>query len=109
MDASEAEKRAAPTFWALDTCVPLARSLFVDEIFLSVPCELKRVLDLVEEARTVGIDIRVVPDLYDGLAWNAPVEYVGEAEFPAIPLHRREMPLGSPSSASAFSTSLSLR
>jgi exopolysaccharide biosynthesis polyprenyl glycosylphosphotransferase len=40
----------------------------------------------------VGIDVRVVPDLYDGLAWNAPVEYIGH--FPTIPLHRREMPIG---------------
>jgi exopolysaccharide biosynthesis polyprenyl glycosylphosphotransferase len=92
MDANEAEKGGANVVGTLDNCVPLARSLFVDEIFLSVPCERKRVLELVEEARTVGIDIRVVPDLYDGLAWNAPVEYVGQ--FPTIPLHRREMPVG---------------
>ena len=36
--------------------------------------------------------MRVVPDLYDGLAWNAPVEYIGQ--FPTIPLHRREFPIG---------------
>jgi exopolysaccharide biosynthesis polyprenyl glycosylphosphotransferase len=34
-----------------------------------------------------------VPDLYDGLAWNAPVEYIGQ--FPTIPLHRRDFPIGS--------------
>ena len=45
-----------------------------------------------EEARAAGIDVRVVPDLYDGLAWNAPVEYIGQ--FPTIPLHRREFPRG---------------
>jgi len=33
-----------------------------------------------------------VPDLYDGLAWNAPIEYVGQ--FPTIPLHRRDFPIG---------------
>jgi exopolysaccharide biosynthesis polyprenyl glycosylphosphotransferase len=37
--------------------------------------------------------VRVVPDLYDGLAWAAPVEYIGQ--FPTIPLHRRELPIGS--------------
>jgi exopolysaccharide biosynthesis polyprenyl glycosylphosphotransferase len=47
---------------------------------------------MVEEARQAGIDVRVVPDLYDGLAWNAPVEYIGQ--FPTIPLHRREFPIG---------------
>ena len=71
----------------------LARSLFVDEIFFSVPAEKKLVIALVEEARAMGIDVRVVPDLYDGLAWNAPVEYIGQ--FPTIPLHRRDFPIGS--------------
>ena len=93
LDANEAEKGGASVLGTMDNCVPLARSLFIDEIFLSVPCERKRVLELVEEARAVGIDIRVVPDLYDGLAWNAPVEYIGQ--FPTIPLHRREMAVGS--------------
>jgi exopolysaccharide biosynthesis polyprenyl glycosylphosphotransferase len=73
-------------------CLKLARTLFVDEIFLSVPAEKKLVLGLVQEARSAGIDVRVVPDLYDGLAWNAPVEYVGQ--FPTIPLHRRDFPIG---------------
>jgi exopolysaccharide biosynthesis polyprenyl glycosylphosphotransferase len=50
------------------------------------------VIALVEEARAIGIDVRVVPDLYDGLAWNAPVEYIGQ--FPTIPLHRRDLPIG---------------
>jgi len=47
---------------------------------------------VVEEARAIGIEVRVVPDLYDGLAWNAPVEFVGQ--FPTIPLHRRDFPRG---------------
>jgi len=50
------------------------------------------VIGMVEEARTAGIDVRVVPDMYDGLAWNAPVEYIGQ--FPTIPLHRRDFPMG---------------
>lgn len=73
-------------------CVPLARSLFVDEIFFSTPAEKQTVLAVVEDARAIGIDVRVVPDLYDGLAWNAPIEYVGQ--FPTIPLHRGDFPRG---------------
>jgi exopolysaccharide biosynthesis polyprenyl glycosylphosphotransferase len=46
---------------------------------------------LVHQAREAGIDIRVVPDLYDGLAWNSPIEYIGQ--FPTIPLHRGEVPV----------------
>jgi exopolysaccharide biosynthesis polyprenyl glycosylphosphotransferase len=92
LDGREAEAGGANVLGTLDNCVPMARSMFVDEIFLSVPCDRRRVMELVEEARAVGIDVRVVPDLYDGLAWNAPVEYIGH--FPTIPLHRRDMPMG---------------
>jgi exopolysaccharide biosynthesis polyprenyl glycosylphosphotransferase len=31
-----------------------------------------------------------VPDLYDGLTWKRPIEYVGQ--FPTIPLHRGHVP-----------------
>ncbi|MBS1813981.1 MAG: sugar transferase [Acidobacteria bacterium] len=77
----------------LENCLSLARGLFVDEIFISVPTDKRKVIQLVEEAREYDIDVRVVPDLYDGLAWNASVEYVGQ--FPTIPLHRRNFPVGS--------------
>ncbi|MES2390732.1 MAG: sugar transferase [Acidobacteriota bacterium] len=73
-------------------CVALARSLFVDEIYFSTPAEKQTVISVVEDARAIGIEVRVVPDLYDGLAWNAPIEYVGQ--FPTIPLHRRDFPRG---------------
>lgn len=88
----EAESGDADVIGDVRNCLSLARSLFVDEIFFSVPAEKKLVISLVEEARSHGIDVRVVPDLYDGLAWNAPVEYIGQ--FPTIPLHRRDLPLG---------------
>jgi exopolysaccharide biosynthesis polyprenyl glycosylphosphotransferase len=88
----EAESGDADIIGDVRNCLSLARSLFVDEIFFSVPAEKKLVIALVEEARAIGIDVRVVPDLYDGLAWNAPVEYIGQ--FPTIPLHRRDLPVG---------------
>ncbi len=87
------EREANPqTVGDVRNCVAVARSLFVDEIYFSTPAEKQTVISIVEEARALGIDVRVVPDLYDGLAWNAPVEYVGQ--FPTIPLHRREFPRG---------------
>ncbi len=88
----EAESGDAEVIGDVRNCLSLARSLFVDEIFFSVPAEKKLVIGMVEEARTAGIDVRVVPDMYDGLAWNAPVEYIGQ--FPTIPLHRRDFPMG---------------
>src|SRR5258708_40013479 len=80
--------------------------MFDDEIFFSVPAEKQLVIGLVEEARAAGIDVRVVPDLYAGLAWNAPVEYVGQ--FPTIPLHRREFPIGAYLLKRALDTTLSI-
>ncbi|MEG9437232.1 sugar transferase [Edaphobacter sp. HDX4] len=88
----EAELGDADVIGDVRNCLSLARSLFVDEIFFSVPGDKKLIVGIVEEARQAGIDVRVVPDLYDGLAWNASVEYVGQ--FPTIPLHRREFPIG---------------
>jgi exopolysaccharide biosynthesis polyprenyl glycosylphosphotransferase len=77
---------------SIQNCVALARSLFVDEIYFSTPAEKQMVISVVAEAREIGIDVRVVPDLYDGLAWNAPVEFIGQ--FPTIPLHQRDFPKG---------------
>lgn len=88
----EAESDDADIIGDVRNCLTLARGLFVDEIFFSVPADKKLVISIVEEARAMGIDVRVVPDLYDGLAWNASVEYVGQ--FPTIPLHRRDLPIG---------------
>jgi exopolysaccharide biosynthesis polyprenyl glycosylphosphotransferase len=88
----EAESGDSDIIGDVRNCLSLARSLFVDEIFFSVPADKRLVISIVEEARGHGIDVRVVPDLYDGLAWNAPVEYIGQ--FPTIPLHRRDLPIG---------------
>ena len=76
----------------MGNCLDVARAMFVDEIYFSTPADKNAIMAMVEEARTAGVDVRVVPDLYDGLAWNAPVEYIGQ--FPTIPLHRREFPRG---------------
>jgi len=74
-----------------DEVLEVARLHFVDEIFLCSPVEPGLVKQLVEQARDVSVDIRVVPELYDGLAWNSPVEYIGQ--FPTISLHRNEVPV----------------
>ena len=74
----------------LDTLFTLARKQFVDEIFFTSPCERGIVQDVLEKARAAGVDLRVVPDMYDGLAWNSPIEYIGQ--FPTIPLHRGHVP-----------------
>jgi exopolysaccharide biosynthesis polyprenyl glycosylphosphotransferase len=92
LNEHEAESNDSDIIGEMRNCLSLARSLFVDEIFFSVPADKGLVIGIVEEARGLGIDVRVVPDLYDGLAWAAPVEYIGQ--FPTIPLHRRDLPIG---------------
>jgi exopolysaccharide biosynthesis polyprenyl glycosylphosphotransferase len=74
----------------LDTLFQHARKQFVDEIFFTTQCERGIVQDVLEKARMHGVDLRVVPDLYDGLAWNSPIEYIGQ--FPTIPLHCGHVP-----------------
>jgi len=93
LDANSEHSDNPQVIGSIRNCVALARSLFVDEIYFSTPADKQTVISVVEDARAVGIDVRVVPDLYDGLAWNAPVEFIGQ--FPTIPLHRRDFPRAS--------------
>lgn len=74
----------------LDTLFQHARKQFVDEIFFATPCERGVMQTVLEQARTHGVDLRVVPDMYEGLAWNNPIEYIGQ--FPTIPLHCGHVP-----------------
>ena len=67
-----------------------ARRLFVDEIFFTTSGEQGLIQKVLEQARVHGVDLRMIPNLYDGLAWNSPIEYVGQ--FPTIPLHRGYVP-----------------
>ncbi len=75
----------------IDTLFQHTRRHFVDEVFFTAPCEQRGVVkEMLEMARAHGVDMRVVPDLYDGLAWNSPIEYIGQ--FPTIPLKYRHVP-----------------
>jgi len=74
----------------LDTLFQHTRKQFVDEIFFTAPCERGVVQSVLEQARTHGVDLRVVPDMYDGLAWNSTIEYIGQ--FPTIPLYCGHVP-----------------
>lgn len=74
----------------LDTLFQNARKQFVDEILFTSPCERSVVQKVVEQARVHGVDLRIVPEMYDGLAWRSPIEYIGE--FPTIPLHYGRAP-----------------
>jgi exopolysaccharide biosynthesis polyprenyl glycosylphosphotransferase len=81
---------AADIVGNLETLFQHTRKQFIDEVFFTTPCERGMVQGALEQARVHGVDLRVIPDLYDGLAWNSPIEYVGQ--FPTIPLHRGAVP-----------------
>jgi len=74
----------------LDTLFHQAHKEFVDEIIFASPCDRSVMQEVLEKARIHGVDLRLVPDLYGGLAWNNPIEYLGQ--FPTIPLHRGHVP-----------------
>jgi exopolysaccharide biosynthesis polyprenyl glycosylphosphotransferase len=46
--------------------------------------------DVLEQARIHGVGLRMVPEMYDSLALNSSIEYIGQ--FPTIPLHRGHVP-----------------
>ncbi|HVN92597.1 MAG TPA: sugar transferase [Terracidiphilus sp.] len=74
----------------LETLFQHTRKQFIDEIFFTTPCERGIIQSVLEQARVQGVDLRVIPDFYDGLPWNSPIEYIGQ--FPTIPLHRGAVP-----------------
>ncbi|MGB7169589.1 MAG: sugar transferase [Acidobacteriaceae bacterium] len=82
--------RSADIAGDIDTLFQTARRRFVDEILVTTKCDKELIHRLVMESRVQGFDLRVVPEMYDGLAWNRPIEYIGQ--FPTIPLHRGEVP-----------------
>jgi exopolysaccharide biosynthesis polyprenyl glycosylphosphotransferase len=68
----------------------VAQTHFADEIFITVPSDRDAVRSVALEARRHRLDVKVVPDLYDGLAWGAPLEFLGG--FPVMSLHRQPIP-----------------
>jgi len=75
----------------VDTLFQHTRKHFVDEVFFTAPCEQRGIVkDMLEQARAQGVDMRVVPDMYDGLVWDNPIEYIGQ--FPTVPLHHGYVP-----------------
>ena len=69
----------------------VARAQFVDEIFVSMPLEQEIVKKLVLDARLNRIEVKLIPELYEGLAWRAPIEHLGD--FPVMALHREPIPV----------------
>ena len=74
---------------SIQNVISLARSMFVDEIIFSrrpaTPGTLASVLD---QARSTGIDIRLIPSFSETLKNRAEVQYLGD--LPTIAIHQRK-------------------
>jgi exopolysaccharide biosynthesis polyprenyl glycosylphosphotransferase len=74
---SVTNKSTSPILGGVQDLAHVVRSHFIDEIFIATPENRDLVKHLIFEARRNGIDVRVIPDQYDGLACAAPIEYLG--------------------------------
>ena len=74
----------------VDELPSITRAHFIDEILISVPSDRHLVKEITRKARVAGVQVRVVPDLYDGLAAQHPIEYIGQ--FPTLTLYHRAAP-----------------
>ena len=68
----------------------VALTQFVDELFITLPADREFVKKTIAEARELGIGLKLVPDLYDGLGWRAPLHMIGG--FPVMDLHWQPIP-----------------
>ena len=68
----------------------VARSQFLDDVFITIPSERELVKRIALEARKQRLDVKVIPELYDGLCWNAPIQHIGD--FPVMEVHGRAIP-----------------
>ena len=73
-------------------CLPLARSLFVDEIVVSVPLTEDVLQPLIQGAKELGINVSMIPEMYDRTTSGILIERIGG--LPVLSFHRRELPIG---------------
>lgn len=69
----------------------IALGHFADHLFITLPADRDMVKEIFLEARRLRLNLHMVPDLYDGLAWRAPVTSIGG--FPVIELHGEPIPV----------------
>ncbi len=71
----------------LKQLAPVARQYFVDEIIIAERCSTAAVIEVIEIARQLDIEVLVMPGFYEDLTPEAPIEYLGN--LPVVALHRR--------------------
>ena len=68
----------------------VARAQFVDDLFVTIPSERQLVKSVAAEARRQHLNLKLVPELYDGLVCQAPIQQFGD--FPIMELHWEPIP-----------------
>ncbi len=66
----------------------LVRQHFIDEIIISSSCTTSQVLELVEMAADMDVEVLAIPGLLEDAAPEAPIFYLGD--FPVTAIHRRD-------------------
>jgi exopolysaccharide biosynthesis polyprenyl glycosylphosphotransferase len=84
------EKPDARLLGTVDEISSITRAHFIDEILISVPSDRNLVLEITQKAQAAGVNVRVIPDLYDGLAAGQPIQYIGP--IPMLTLSHRPTP-----------------
>lgn len=74
----------------IEDLAQVARSHFLDEVIITIPSERELVKHVAVEARKQKLDVKVVPELYDGLGWDAPIHHIGN--FPMMQLLWQPIP-----------------
>lgn len=69
----------------------VALEQFADRLFVTLPADREVVKEVFLEARRLRLNLNVIPDLYDGLAWRVPLESIGG--FPVMELHGEPIPM----------------
>ena len=68
----------------------VALEQFIDQVFVTLPADQEVIKEIWFEARRLRLNLNVVPDIYDGLGWRAPVRSI--AGFPVIEVHTKSIP-----------------
>ena len=66
----------------------IARQHFIDEIIIADHCKASTIIELIETARELGVEVLAVLGYHGGeMPADLPIDYLGD--FPVVPLHRR--------------------
>jgi exopolysaccharide biosynthesis polyprenyl glycosylphosphotransferase len=70
----------------VESLTAIAHQNFIDEIFITIPSQRELVRRVALAARDNRWDLKIIPELYDGLGLGAPLDHLGR--YPIVLLHR---------------------